>query len=525
MNLIQSIQNKDVQKSAFPTGPKDLVQNESEAQLESFSEVLGQVSHSEPENSKREKETEIPAQEELSASLGVLQSPVLKSAPHEMVPSTETKGDSTSQVQAKVVSLQDQASIESGKDSQQVLPDFYRSGSGTPWTSQWVMGSSHRQEQLQTKEQQQKQKMDQSPEKISTNMVGLSALADQLDQASKQISSLSEGTGKNLKNRSVSSTSNGSVDRLNSSGIEDLNLNDLTSLEKSLGELDQKRVPIQKNSMTSLAGGSQKQQEMETIKTQNWSTQLSTQDFLNLQNPQVSLDKSVVLAAKQLKPSKSLVKEDGGVLSSSAALQSLGMREGGARTLQDLQSMQTAKGKEAQRVEIDGAESFEKLAGVISMRVLKNGSQEMNLRLSPEHLGDLKIRVSTKGDKVSLAVEASDQSAKSVLESSLQSLKDQLASQNLSLASVEIVTGKSNSALVSTQSFMDMQGQSQWTQQQSMMGQGQSFANQGRERESQSESRSAQESLSRGSISNRSTQARPTGRVGREGTSSIDLIA
>ena len=81
--------------------------------------------------------------------------------------------------------------------------------------------------------------------------------------------------------------------------------------------------------------------------------------------------------------------------------------------------------------------SLENVSGGVR-ELMKQGGGEMKLRLNPAHLGSLRVRVSTLGDQVSLRIEASDLSAKKVLEDSMIYLKDKLSSQNLSLGRVEL---------------------------------------------------------------------------------------
>lgn len=74
------------------------------------------------------------------------------------------------------------------------------------------------------------------------------------------------------------------------------------------------------------------------------------------------------------------------------------------------------------------------------LKMLGNqGGGAMTLRLKPDHLGELHLRVSTNATgQVALQIRASDERAKQVLEDSLSSLRDSMASQNLKLASVDL---------------------------------------------------------------------------------------
>jgi flagellar hook-length control protein FliK len=65
------------------------------------------------------------------------------------------------------------------------------------------------------------------------------------------------------------------------------------------------------------------------------------------------------------------------------------------------------------------------------------GGGEIRMRLNPENLGELNIRVSTSGNRVELHIQASDDRSKKIIEESIGYLKDSLNSQNLSLANVD----------------------------------------------------------------------------------------
>jgi flagellar hook-length control protein FliK len=66
------------------------------------------------------------------------------------------------------------------------------------------------------------------------------------------------------------------------------------------------------------------------------------------------------------------------------------------------------------------------------------GGGEIRIRLKPETLGEIHLRVVTNGDHVGLQIRASDEKAKAILEHSMAELKDSLASQRLSLGMVEV---------------------------------------------------------------------------------------
>jgi hypothetical protein len=96
-----------------------------------------------------------------------------------------------------------------------------------------------------------------------------------------------------------------------------------------------------------------------------------------------------------------------------------------------------------------------------SIRQLGNGG-EVRIRLKPDHLGELHLKVMTggrSGSEVGLQIHASDDRAKKILEESLGSLRESLASQNLSLAKVDVqVAQPSSSANLGSDSNQDRPG-------------------------------------------------------------------
>ncbi len=84
--------------------------------------------------------------------------------------------------------------------------------------------------------------------------------------------------------------------------------------------------------------------------------------------------------------------------------------------------------------------SHESLLGVAtSARELNaQGGGEIRVRLKPDNLGELNMRVTTHGNQVALHIQASDEKAKLIIEQSMASLKTSLAQQNLSLGKVDV---------------------------------------------------------------------------------------
>ena len=80
--------------------------------------------------------------------------------------------------------------------------------------------------------------------------------------------------------------------------------------------------------------------------------------------------------------------------------------------------------------------------GIASMK--NAGGGEMRIKMNPGNLGELTIRVTTDGKDVGLKVQANDPAAKKVIEESLGSLRDSLASQSLSLGRVDVTVATSS---------------------------------------------------------------------------------
>lgn len=118
--------------------------------------------------------------------------------------------------------------------------------------------------------------------------------------------------------------------------------------------------------------------------------------------------------------------------------------------------------------------SSESVMGVSQgIRELKaSGGGEMRLRLKPDHLGEIHLKVSAGGkvgNEIGLQIQASDERAKKILEESIGSLKEGLAGQNLSLAKLDIQISQPGSSSSASNSFsqqQDGQFNSQLSQQQ-----------------------------------------------------------
>ncbi len=76
----------------------------------------------------------------------------------------------------------------------------------------------------------------------------------------------------------------------------------------------------------------------------------------------------------------------------------------------------------------------------------QNGGGEIRVKLKPENLGELNLRVITRGGQVGLEIRASDENAKRVIEESVQALREGLSSQNLTLSRFDISVGQPSAA-------------------------------------------------------------------------------
>jgi len=67
---------------------------------------------------------------------------------------------------------------------------------------------------------------------------------------------------------------------------------------------------------------------------------------------------------------------------------------------------------------------------------------EMRIRLNPGNLGELHVKITTQGNQVGLKIQASDERARRIIEESLGSLKEGLASQRLQLVQTDVAVGQ-----------------------------------------------------------------------------------
>jgi flagellar hook-length control protein FliK len=84
------------------------------------------------------------------------------------------------------------------------------------------------------------------------------------------------------------------------------------------------------------------------------------------------------------------------------------------------------------------------LAGMSSniRNITSQGGGEIRVKLHPENLGELHLRIVTDGKQVGIHVQASDDKARKILEESLSDLKDSLSKHQLSLGTVDFSVGQ-----------------------------------------------------------------------------------
>jgi hypothetical protein len=90
-----------------------------------------------------------------------------------------------------------------------------------------------------------------------------------------------------------------------------------------------------------------------------------------------------------------------------------------------------------------------------------NGGGEIRIRLKPENLGELHLRVVTRGNEVGLRIQASDDHAKKIIEESMGYLRESLTSSQLSLARVEVTVAQAASAAFGADNGSSQQSQDQ----------------------------------------------------------------
>ena len=76
----------------------------------------------------------------------------------------------------------------------------------------------------------------------------------------------------------------------------------------------------------------------------------------------------------------------------------------------------------------------------------KPGSEQIVLRLSPEHLGELKVNLSLEGQRLKVEIVAENRMVRDSLMQHTDALKESLSRQNIKMESFEVTTGGNGSA-------------------------------------------------------------------------------
>jgi flagellar hook-length control protein FliK len=114
--------------------------------------------------------------------------------------------------------------------------------------------------------------------------------------------------------------------------------------------------------------------------------------------------------------------------------------------------------------------SHDAIANVSSgIRNLGQGGGEMKIRLKPDGLGELHLKVMTQGNEVGLQIQASDEHAKKILQDSVNSLKEGLASHHLTLGKIEVAVAHTLGGDASNQQQGQQSGNGQQHSHQSSM--------------------------------------------------------
>lgn len=76
---------------------------------------------------------------------------------------------------------------------------------------------------------------------------------------------------------------------------------------------------------------------------------------------------------------------------------------------------------------------------------VKDGLHVINIKLRPEHLGDVSIKLQVEGDVVTAKINVENQQVKQIIENNFQNLRDSLEEQNLYAGSLDVNVGSDGS--------------------------------------------------------------------------------
>jgi|GEM_PF-3966690 len=344
-------------------------------------------------------------------------------------PSQSVSQKANTTMQTAIASGAEQGLLENVKGSERQLVDSLHSGSGMPWSAQWVLGPNLKQEILNPGDAQQAvdpelvRQFLEMQKNISTKSSIKTALPEGVKESTSTLMKgdqrlIQEGGGAVELAAFVAEMEKNS--QLNK-GTQPRNKREaeLVSSAAVLGADDVALgSPVTKVAVPRLISGS---------------------EYLTLQQPKIQEGLESTGLKTNFKSPKALMAHSD--KSGEFSTQALGeMSPVAVPVFSKVTEAQAGPMKPALRMDMTDPKSD--IAQMISTRVGRPGTEEMRIRLAPDHLGELSIKVSTRGSKVSLVVEASNHSAKEMIESSISSLREHLAAQNLSLASVDVAVSK-----------------------------------------------------------------------------------
>lgn len=136
------------------------------------------------------------------------------------------------------------------------------------------------------------------------------------------------------------------------------------------------------------------------------------------------------------------------------------------------------------------SEALMNLTGNIRSSTLNPEGGEIRLRLAPDNLGEVRVKISSIGNHVKLNIQATNDKAKQIMEDSLGYLREAMNSNQLTLTKVDIgLAQPSQSHNLGQQSQFQQDGSQAWSQQAMNLQQGQDGGSRGRSYQEMAEER------------------------------------
>ncbi|MBS1958654.1 MAG: flagellar hook-length control protein FliK [Bdellovibrionales bacterium] len=168
-----------------------------------------------------------------------------------------------------------------------------------------------------------------------------------------------------------------------------------------------------------------------TQKTTAASSTLSTDDYLNLRNFSNAQGASLKKPTSKL----NLNTAELGTPGSAAGQAHLQVRDGQALPIKTLDAPVTTG---SMMKPVLSHDALHQMTGQLSSMNFAKQDGEIKIRLKPDHLGELSMSVRNHGSQVSIRIQAENPEAKQIIESSLNSLRDSLSQQNLTVTRLEV---------------------------------------------------------------------------------------